>query len=547
MTLTLPLAVRLSTARGEAHITRRLRDLSWRITAPGGFASITMSLHEPIAGQPDWLAYYGRAYIYDQRTGAVLCEGRLEDPGRSAGPDGQVWDLVAVGPAAHARDRHVPLIYVDRSLERWIPRDGGSAHPKADRRADVDASDNPVLRFQPPTGTSWAQNRTGTMGYPHLRYAGLKLGAFNASGTCGANTTNWRWQQVTRTPAGVGTVARDVAFTAPSISTSQRVASLSFPAGDDWVEMRVLQQNASAQTPSDAIWCTFGDLYVMQVLVNESGTELYEPAFDYPDGYLTADQVIRDLLGRLLPQYDGPRATIAATSYQIRELAYPDGVDAATVLDDLMRLEPAYLWEALESNAAGKHRFNWRQWPTEVRYEADVGDAGYDAPGSADGLYNEVTVRWRDATGQTRTTRVTQSVPELTAAGLTRSPKPLDLGDEVGSSTEATQAGQQFLAEHRAPPNGGRLRLSRPVLDLMAGTRVAPWEVRPGYLIRVRGVLPRPDALNATTRDGVTVFKIASTEFRASDATATLELDTFAPSTARALATLLNRPLTRRR
>jgi hypothetical protein len=51
-----------------------------------------------------------------------------------------------------------------------------------------------------------------------------------------------------------------------------------------------------------------------------------------------------------------------------------------------------------------------------------------------------------------------------------------------------------------------------------------PWEIRPGNLIRVRGVLPNADSLNASTRDGVAVFRIAATEYRQSENAATLEL-----------------------
>jgi hypothetical protein len=67
---------------------------------------------------------------------------------------------------------------------------------------------------------------------------------------------------------------------------------------------------------------------------------------------------------------------------------------------------------------------------------------------------------------------------------------------------------------------------------------VMPWEIRPG-LIRVRGILPRIDALNASDRDGVTVFRIVSAEYRASDAAATLELDSYARTVPRMVADLM--------
>jgi len=63
----------------------------------------------------------------------------------------------------------------------------------------------------------------------------------------------------------------------------------------------------------------------------------------------------------------------------------------------------------------------------------------------------------------------------------------------------------------------------------------------------VRGVLPRVDALNPTARDGVTIFRIWTKEYSASQAAATLELDSSHMSTAQMLADLARNRITRRR
>lgn len=548
MSLPLPLAVRLSTDAGDRHVTRHLRDLAWRITAPGGFASIQMSLDEPLTGQPDWLAYYGRVCVYDQRTGAVLCEGRLEDPGRSAGRDGQVWDLVAVGPAAHARDRSLPLVYADRQIEGTAWRQADLIPDQA--KGSVGYGDGTgsvaTLRLQWDSGQSISPGTVLTARYVRMADTGQWIARVGATHVEGAPSTVLAVQLVSRrlngyVGTGVDTVLETDTWTTSPATLLQRYG-VEHSSRFNGVDIRLRQGHTSAVTSGSNYWTNLTGVHVV-------GSRYLRGGAERTSGYadtVTASDVVEDLLGRMLPLYDGATATIAATSHPISQLAYPDGVDAATVLDDLMMLEPGYLWEALESNPAGRHRFAWRQWPTEVRYEASVVD-GYDGPGSAAGLYNEVLVRWRDVHGQTRTVRVTQDVPLLTAAGLVRSPRPLDLGDNVGSEADAVRAGQQFLGEHRYPPNAGRLRIARPILDLDSGSMVAPWEIRPGYLIRVRGVLPRIDALNNSSRDGVTVFRVAAVDFRASDAAATLDLDAYSASTARALADLLNRPQTRRR
>jgi hypothetical protein len=76
---------------------------------------------------------------------------------------------------------------------------------------------------------------------------------------------------------------------------------------------------------------------------------------------------------------------------------------------------------------------------------------------------------------------------------------------------------------------------------------VQPWEIHPGTLIRVRGVLPRVDSLNLSDRDGATIFRVVSVEYSIADAAATLELDSYSRTVARALAKLHGRRLTRRR
>ena len=98
-----------------------------------------------------------------------------------------------------------------------------------------------------------------------------------------------------------------------------------------------------------------------------------------------------------------------------------------------------------------------------------------------------------------------------------------DLGDEIASSENATQVGDQFLDGHAAPPNAGTLTVARPIYDHERGTRIMPWEIRPGTLIRVRGIQPNTNSLNATGRDGTTVFSVIGVDYNTDSAAATLE------------------------
>jgi hypothetical protein len=189
------------------------------------------------------------------------------------------------------------------------------------------------------------------------------------------------------------------------------------------------------------------------------------------------------------------------------------------------------------------HRFEWKAWPTTVRYVADVED-GYTAPSSAVELFNKVTVTGKDAEGLTRKVTRTQTVPELDAAELTREAL-IPLADELYTTTNAERVGDMFLAEHLTPLNAGSLTVARPIFDIAANRMVQPWEIRPGNLIRVGGIRPNIDSLNATNRDGVAVFRLMAVEYDASNAAATLELDS-RPRTVEHLLAKLQQKIARR-
>lgn len=544
MSLVIPLSVRLQTPRADRHVTAEVRDLTFREVIPGGYASIQIDLDRPLSVQPDEIAYYGKVVVYDARNGTVVAEGRLEDPGRGVGSDGQIWQLVAIGPSAHASDRTVPLIYVDRDMSRWTPVEV-AACPAGQTRTGDDMSavfpGEPVLSLLIPNGTPVTSTTYVGHGYLPISRAGQKIARFDWRWIAGRTTTSLRLQAYARdtaTWAGTFTKVRDEAASVAAGGFAPKLIGTDWTASKDACDIRLAWTGGTSQVGDDVTWGAWAGLVVQATRFNKAGAELLTGA-SYPNNTILASDVVADLLGRLLPAYDGAGAVIDATSYPIEQLAYPDGITPAGVLSDLMKLEPDYFWAAWESNAAGKYRAEWRQWPSFVRYEADAVD-GFDSPGSADGLWNAVRVRYKDAAGEIRTVRRVTSVPELDAVGITREGF-LDLGDDIGTADDSTRAGDKWLAEHQHAPNAGTLTVARRVLDLVSGRMVEPWEIKAGNLIRVRGVLPRPDALNATTRDGVTVFKIVEKVYRASAAAATLSLDSYPATLARQVAELQQR------
>lgn len=524
--LNVPLAVRLTSSAGDKHVTRRLRDVSFRSVVPGGFASATLTFDQPLAYNDPAIAVYGKAYIYDGRNGATLWEGRQEDPGRSASSDGQVWSLDCFGPSAHVEDRLLTICYVDTDVSAWKPV---SATGMQGAQVEVTEDNPPAIQIAINAGTIMAATNISAQNRI-LADTGQKIARLKAVWTTGITDANFTVGIASRASvAGTATAVTATLNTAGG--TLSGVITTNWPTTDSIAEFRLAKTSVSSTIADQLHWIA-AQMVIQGTRYTAAGVE-QTTAATYSTDTVIASDVVKDLLGRVLNQFDGANATVATTSYGIDRLVYPDPVTAGQILEDLMTLESAYYWAAWESTSTGKARFEWSAWPTTVRYETSI-TGNFDSPGDVGQLYNAALVRWTAPNGRARSTRVTSTQTDLVNAGLTREAL-IDLGDNAGSSANATQAGTRFLADHNSVPNAGTLTVGTCILDLVSGRKIFPWEIVPGTLIRVRGVLPRVDALNATDRDAVTVFRVLSTEYHASDNTCTLELDSYPRSLANQL------------
>jgi hypothetical protein len=558
MTAPVGIVVALSTSRGYRTITGEVADITYGSTSPGGFAECTVTLYRPISFTPNEVAQFGRLYVFDSRHGGILYEGRLQDPGRTAGNDGQSYQLAAVGGQAHLQDDTRMLYYVDIDPTSWVKTDpGGTRAGTVVQESDNNAAGDPALVLRIPQGTSVDGAIPSRVVAHHrgISQAGQKLARVAFTWDAGLTTPNLTMSLYAGTYGlGPADVPYSTTFTTAGASVGRIVdpgaGSSAWSNGRNWPILRFHYTGAAGNVTADTWWLEITNLVVRTMLYAKDGVEITDystgtnPAYGSNNVY--AWQIVEDLLGRMLTAtVDGANATVVNTGYAIDHLIYPDGANPAKVLEDLLVLEPAYTYHLWESNPLnGKFRFEWILWPTTVRYEADVND-GFSAPASGNTVFNRVGIRYRNR-GVTQFAIRTQSVPMLTAAGFDRTDV-IDLGDEAASSANAAQAGDQFLAEHAQPTNAGRLVIRRPIVDYRTGRMVMPRELRAGELIRVKGVESYPDSLNTDGRDGLTVFKIAATTYSSSDDSATLDLDSYAPSVARALAKIKRKGFTRRR
>jgi hypothetical protein len=554
-----PLAVAVKTGRAWRVITDDLSGLRMRNTAPGGYASVQLSLANgarlPLSRDPDELDYYGRVFAFDTRTGEVCGEGRIEDLGRSSDADGQTWDVTAIGPSAHAEDVTKPYIVLDRMNTAFKPSAINLQYASWMQTND-EQDPGQGLRVYVPQGTTVPPTtKVGDVIYQMIGAAGQTIARVVVDVTIGFTDAGWRAEIITKSsPTGTAHLAGS--FVGPGSGTppfqTTVVCALdtdgggAIVTGDSYVTFRADHISGAANTIPDTLcWMEFDNWYIKAVRQLKDGTT---KTSGYSGATLTSDTIVEDILPKFLPQYDGATAVVTAGGYDLDQFAYYDGVTAKKILDDLMTFEPALYWAAWESNAAGKNRFEWVPWPTQVAYEADLMFEDFQAPSTAADLYDKVLVRYLATSGTIKTVTRTQTVPQLTAAGLSRQGW-IDLGDEVGSTANATRAGDQFLAERKYPANAGSITISRPLVNLLTGLVEWPHQIKSGRLIRVRGIDPNTDSLNpgGTARDGVTVFKIKSAEWDAETGSVQCELDTYSRSVATALADFARRPRVRRR
>lgn len=476
------LAIRVNDGANDRLVTRYCRGLRFTKAAPGGHQSLSYTMTLPRSLFND-LGPADRTYLYDARTTRTICEGYLENPTPVDGPAGQQYAIAAVGGMALASDETRPLIYVTSDL------------------TDFDQAGNYTSGSIGPNGAGLRiQFPSGTFGIPAFSYlggastafarAGMGLGAMRVEDYSGKIDAGYQ------IGAFLGSGGMIIGDLTPRITTAHVVdtkwVGTDFAAGN--LLMFYLQKIvASGNVSDDTTWAQFDGLTAIGQRMDRTGTLLTGAAGLVSATGVTASQVVEDLLGRLLTFCDPGTAQIDATTFGITQLAWPDGVKAADVLTQLSLFEPDYLWEILESDDTGKHRFNYRAWPTSPRYEVSTKD-GWTERGSDVDLCNRILVTWTDAAGNTQTTTVTAADLGLVGIGLpvdqlgtrVKDADPITLPDGFGSADNATRVGGQILADKINPPKAGTILVRRPIVDILTGNTVMPWEIEPGYLCRVR-------------------------------------------------------------
>lgn len=532
---TVPLAVRVRNGRYDGMVTGWLHGAPrFQKADPGGFKSASFVVDQRLGFRSDLIQPYSRVYIYNSRNGDTVFEGDVTHPGRSVSQDGALLEVQVDGPVERLNDWSGARIYCDRDLQAWTKTPTALVSSVVEASEDRGGSGLDSLTLAIPMETHVDTNYRAEAGYYRIRESGQTIGRFDYTDDGGHTSGDPGWQVRTIiTPPS--TVART-----QTLNVSGHTSAPQNVTGNDWntayVQLIWTSGSSNTGTVADQTWVSIRGLVVV------ARTKLKNGA-NKTTGYanaVTADQVWEDMLGEtsiLGASFDGPGATVqAGTGAFIYQLAYPDGVTPQQIADDLMTYEPGMTYYIGASTPANdKYSFKWYTRSDSVRYEAMVWTDEHTGGIQPVEQYNEVVARWKTPIGNIRMTTTAQSIPEMTAVGRTRRAFQ-DLGTVLGDPNNVTTSNNTLLSEHRYPKNTGRVRISRPVVDLHTGRRVQPFEIEPGYMIRLVGINPTPDALNTSlTPNGSTICRIVTNDYDGESNSADLDLDAVPFSMAQAI------------
>lgn len=464
-----PLSVRINDGAGnDRHV--RYTGLKFRKSAWGGWVAAEVTVK---AGPNDFtdLGPNDRIYVYDTRTGAVVWEGYCDNPGVSAGPLGQVYTLTALGGSKWAGSFAAPYAVVDRRPDMWV-RSGYST-------ADAETATIPDM-----TGISGVLDTKANVGATvpttwlggHLYvmpdgYFVNRVQFTHVSGVTDANYLIAASIQVGPPPAVPSGIITTSANTTPATVSNA-------PASTTADRVHVMAgRSGSSIAATNGHWFDIYGMYVRATMVDKYG-DYIAAGFSLNETY--SHEVIADLIGRqFLQQVDPDRCDIFTGSAPIDQLMAEDGTTGSSVLD-LLALHEDFTWGYFETTDAGLHRFAASRWDSEARYEISVKD-GYTQPGSDFDRCNHILVHYTDF-GVSKTLHVYSAgatAPWVDADAVT-------IPDGYGSADVAQRMGEQILAARSQPTLSARALVRRPIMDLVLGREVMPWEIEAGHTVRVR-------------------------------------------------------------
>jgi mannan endo-1,4-beta-mannosidase len=558
------LLVRIGRGVASRAVTVPLPDdaeITW--AAPGGDDTFSCTIDWPDRGiaRPDAFTQNMPVRVEDRRTGEVIWQGRIADPGFSGDRSRQQFHLNAVGSGHDLDMISVVKNYVDRDPEHWF--DTGNWPSGVASRGDGTGfipSVHDSLQIEPeyyielpwPTGTFMASGAVQAVSYWVGLFTGRDLLA--ADGSASSYGTAARVPEVHGIRYSWITSfanANDVRLIGASPDTGSSVQLLTqawTTGGQNHVSVR---DGLAAWTRDDFthfqidnvrtggnITSSGGDGYLRIANIHVIGKRYNRYGVDVSGVRIEAlapYEIFEDMLGTILNGRFDPGTITPDGSILIDQAAWWEATPVSDILDAAKGWNNDAWWGVwAPANPDALPRLDYRAWNVGARYTLDD-TANVSLAGGAEGWANSALITYLRGSGVPTTTRGTVTVPAIsrifgssgvgTLAVRTRDLS-IDLTDR-GAMTraKALEVAGQMLHASATDRLSGSTTVRAPIIDDSTGRLVQPWEIRPGWPIIV-GSTPNQFTSGSPTRfDGESTFRLTKVSYRASDDTATLELD----------------------
>jgi hypothetical protein len=478
--------VPLCLTAGLRRYTHRVTDIVMRTEFPGGGKYITFDIPMAMYEADDVnLALRSRVYVSDARTARVVAEGRIADVSKVTSEEGQMMRVTAWGPKVHATEQSAPVIYLDTRASSWDMSDATTQAGSAAEMEDVDDAGESLgwwLRFD--TGNTVTTSDKVHIDYRQLYFADQSIARITGTYRWGLTDGSYRFTGRSRHQIGSPFWwYRSTAANGGSVNFDDRM-DLGPLVGHQLLRLGFERLDTST-TATQTHWVKVYNLKVWGLRYTASGL----PDTNR-DNYLSTSpydwHIVEDVLGRLLPDFDGANAQVQKLNKPMGHFAYLHSATAEQILADVCAATGTMGWTTEPAQYyGGKTNFQYWSVATYPNYEMSL-DSPADLPKSITEIYNKVTVRWLDKKGRPRNTVVTRDLPLL---GTATRQAFIDLGSTLNDAATATTLGNEFLKAHSKPSGGGTVTINRPIKDLWLGEYRQPWEVRPriaGTRIRLR-------------------------------------------------------------
>lgn len=474
--------------------------LTWTKTAPGGCLTADATISDK--GALAQLEADSTSIISDPRTGKVLWDGYVRDPGARIRPNGGRDGKVGLaGSVQYFYDSRETYPYVARGPGAWVDEDytrsnvsykvtGGVS---SEMVTDGGGNTREALVLQMKQGdavyTEQARARCIAFDASPMTLGAILYGL--TSRFTAGSVAPWIHRLIIGLPGGpvFHPIEVDPLPVLPAwepVLLARAGVTAGLALGQREIRVNLMNNDLpAAGVNTDNYRVDLTGLAVLGDRVDIDGTR--QTSMLTSPHYVLAHQVVRDVLGRF-GKINPDRVNLATSTVQIEHLWFDTPTGLGDVLAGLSPYEPSWRW-ILPTSETGRYGFECGPWPSTARYVLDRERGEYAENPREDEIYNKVTVRFKGRYGRWQSASA-MADPDIHPATKALYDREIERGVEVeidtgGSYDAAYAAALALVPQYATPDVSATYGTGMDVLDLYAGTYVHPWEVEPGYLVEV--------------------------------------------------------------